>query len=257
MPLAACASVAGLDHFEIVGDAADAGSDVAEEAATIAPEASVDPPCTAAPFAGTTAAMHFTTPPAIDGTLADWPCSAFALLDTHTAQNVLGTPLDIAQIAVGWDDTGIYFACRVTDPSPEGADPVPYKNDACELYLGVPPPPPDGGADPDDYHLIVDWQNRIGNYPGNGVVPVPAGVLSGAKQTAAGFDVELFVPASVLGYVPSAGLVRLFDVQLDDDQNGVAQAGAMWPYFGFAPDASQCNHPSCNTVLWGNVTLMP
>lgn len=273
--LGACTLVTGVGDLRVVDDGtpsaiAEAGADVVtpEDAALLdsgAADAATDeaaPPCQATPLDGSPrTAFQRTTPIQVDGDLSDWPC-AFTSMDPTDA-HVIGTPQSTGSFAIGWDASGIWFACHVVDANPEGTESDPFKNDACEFFIGAPTVAANGAYDQTDLHYVVDYKGLARWFPtASTEKPLPAGALSAGTKVADGFAVELFLPASILGFTPAAGTTELFDMQIDDNQAGVPQAGQLDAYLATTPDIGQClnealHQPACDTRLWGTVNLAP
>lgn len=297
---AACAAVSGLSDFEIVDDHApeaaalpdgaldgnvgtqhpdssppgdddasspeDAGADADAPIVDSGTDTGTGPGTCTPPSLQPNALgaiVHLATTPTIDGKIDEWPCSAFVAIDKNHAGQVLGNTLQHAEYALGWTQDGVYFACHVFDQNPpEGTNTDPFRNDACELYLGSAPAAQQGRFQNGDLHYVVDYASHKGSYDTNGVTSPPnVDVISQAKVVSGGFIVEVFVPwASGLGgnQPPSAGTSLLLDVQIDDDQNNMNQVGVLTSYY--EPVSSQtCSsglkQPTCDTRLWGTAVL--
>jgi hypothetical protein len=219
------------------------------------------------PDASTTfASGTLTVPPAaapvsIDGDLAEWKCARFFTYDAGTAAVVSDavSASNVYSFAVAWDPSYVYVAAHVLDSSASrgtytGAE--NYKNDAIEVYLG-------GDSTytisytSKDHQYVVDWANRAWDYTPSGNGAPPSGFTSAAKSSAAGFDVELRVPASEVGLGTLAASTKLGFAFAADEHNGTNQHGwALW----YAPTVScnsGCCQVWCDARYFGGLLLGP
>ncbi len=222
------------------------------------------PSCVSTTFDKTmpTKAAHVTTPPLVDGDLAEWPC--FVSLAPSNVGRVRGTTPDTARFAVAWDSSGVYYAIHVVDATVGGSGSEAYENDAAEIFLaksaGL-----DGGALADPIQVSVDYAGQTDTYRMNilGPAPPPPGILTKAQKVTGGYVVEMFVPKDAFGVATMQPGSLGFDLQIDDNA-GSTQTGVLYGYYASGKDCGSCpcptggdNEPYCNGQLWGALVLEP
>ena len=161
----------------------------------------------------------------IDGDLGDWGCSEPLLLDAASAAVAYsegdGTPAVTVRARLEWDDSHLYFAAEVIDPTPgQGNDSRPYMNDSVELYLRG-SKGPDANYSTEDHHFIVDHAGRTmeDSPPLVELDTDPAGFEAAVLLSADGYRVEAQVDAAILGGPWQAGRTLGFDLLVSDGED--------------------------------------
>ncbi len=168
--------------------------------------------------------------PRIDGDLSEWSGAPLALLDANHADTIRGVVPSYsdfhARLWASWDETYLYFAVAVTDNvvvANDGGD--IWRDDGIEFGI-------DGANDHQGYHQD-DHQITIradGLARDFGVHPLPNGVLTAAKITAQGYNVEMALPWSALGdaaYFSGRTIGFTFGAH-DDDDHGDWDSYLIW-----------------------------
>ncbi|MCX7718465.1 MAG: beta-galactosidase [Candidatus Sumerlaeaceae bacterium] len=143
-----------------------------------------------------------------------------------------------ARIAALWTDKGLYVAADITDDVPMknrfGAGGDVYKGDSLEIYVGP------GGYTGQVYAKPETGAWHFALSPGaDGTNPVVSDFGSEVKDSRiavkprrGGYTLEAFIPNTAFGgYVPSAGDLIAWDVQLNDCDSYDPDAGStsyMW-----------------------------
>lgn len=179
------------------------GSDAKSLALVVAP-----------PAAGTIIAAPLSSPPTINGSLAE----SFWTLPHTANQSLSGAVDNSASFSVRWDTNAIYVAVRVLD------DVVVPAADAVHVFF-------DGNHDreivfnADDRQIVAHpngaWTEENGR---------PAGIAVATATTTNGYTVEIKVPFANLGHLPDGqSLTFGFDVAVEDvDSLGGAVAVQGW-----------------------------
>jgi hypothetical protein len=199
----------------------------------------------------------------IDGDLSEWQCAQFFTFDATTAAMVIGVK-DIPNrysFAVAWDASYVYVAARVMDPPPlEGnatGDEI-YSNDAIEVYLSE-SARPDGTYGPNDHQWVVDWANRTQVYQGTSGAEPSAGFTSMVKPNATGYEVEVRIAASELGYEKlTADTSVRFAIAGVNSKDATQSTWMVW-HRAAGPDCtdSVCCNAHCDTRFMGGLVFGP
>jgi hypothetical protein len=192
------------------------------------------PLATATPEPGVLRSYRAARPPAIDGSLADWPVQGSILLNRSTASHRTGVITSDADASVTcrsmWDENTLYVGCDVSDDAlVADSDAEVWKDDAVELAF-------DGKNDdisfcgasfcPDDhkYELRVNGTVTDDAKPPNPPVSSamagrPGGYRVEIAIPRANFDAGDFAPGKALGF--NLGLI-------DDDNGGETDGHLFW-----------------------------
>ena len=270
--VSACAAVTGLSDYSV-----DPNIDASRDAATPdAPATRADVieipidgaadacPGAAAPPAIMPAAHVARGAIVVDGHGDDWPCTTHVSFDRTTAQGTLNTNGARADIAMAWSDDGVYYLVRMESGRPPSAPSPdkPFFNDAVELFLGASPTQDSGLYREHDLQLIIDALNRLSTYRQNQPFDAGAGlVVAQASSDDVGFVVEAFIAAPAIGRPSLAAGDLSFDVMPDQFTDGGSQ-NAFWLYANVDASAPRggCGaviSPSCSTLEWGTLRLVP
>jgi hypothetical protein len=236
---------------------------------TAVPTTAVDPIATitlAAPSTdGRVTAVNLSSPPTIDGSLAEWSeIPAFTAANIVEQEGSWDGTMDVeSRWRVGWDDQNLYLAVAVTDDvhvqirEPKFA----YLGDSLELQFDTNIQADYGpGVNNDDYQYIVSPGNFAGLSPGSyrfrgdaqGVMnDFPgSGTRVASIQTAEGYNLEMAIPWSDLGVQPAANLVVGAAFSINDlDTPGTAVQELMLSHIA----TRRWLDPSS----WGSVELQP
>jgi hypothetical protein len=182
--------------------------------ATSVPPASPTPAGVARPNGAVVLATRRTSPPTLDGNLADWPPLTGRIEHvTFNAANWAGAGDLSGLYAVAWDEGYLYLAAQVMDDvhvqTQHGAQ--IFRGDSLELLLDV-----DLAGDFDDDALSAD-DYQLGFSPGalNGDTPevylwfprdragAPPGVAMAAQAAGPGYTLEAALPWALFNVTPS------------------------------------------------------
>ncbi|HET7011267.1 MAG TPA: sugar-binding protein [Anaerolineales bacterium] len=181
------------------------------------------------------AAAHLSTPPTIDGDLADWATATYSVSQvTYGAARWSGLNDASGVFYIGWDSSALYIAARVTDDQyvqiSSGHD--MYLGDSLEIQL-------DANLASDFYTVSLSSDDyQIGLSAGNfgSISPqayrwypsdkagVPSGVTVGGKSTTSGYTLEAKIPWTVFGVTPAEGSRYGFTLSVSDNDSAGAAA---------------------------------
>ena len=169
--------------------------------------------------------------PRIDGDLAEWSGSApLALLDANHADTIRGEVPSYsdfhARLWASWDETYLYFAVAVTDDvviADDGGD--IWRDDGIEF--GIDGADDHQGFHQDDHQITIRADGLARDF---GVRPLPEGVLTAAKITAQGYNVEMALPWKALGDASffSGRVIGFTFGAHDDDDHGNWDSYLIW-----------------------------
>jgi hypothetical protein len=206
----------------------------------------------------------------IDGTLTEWGCVPFTLVDKATAPRIAGSNPSgatlSAELALGYDAQYLYFAARITDTITGTSTAEPYLNDAVEIYL-------DGDATlagtygASDHQYVIDHKLFIKDYgPATPAVPAAAVLTAAVQKSAGGWVLEARVAWSALGGSVTAGRRVGFDVGFTNG-SGTTQEQMLYWWYGPGTGAGVCtggewccgagSDPWCDTRRFGFAELRP
>jgi hypothetical protein len=199
--------------------------------APIFPTATTGP--TAAPTSSaakpTTTAAYLSTAPKIDGAWDEWKTTQYPLRSLVFGAKKWKNSDDLeAAYRVGWDNTNLYLAVKVTDnvyvqnASGENI----YKGDSLDLLIDTDPNVGSSasGLTSSDYQLGISPGNPdVGNNPA-AYLWFPASktgaqskVQIAAIKMTGGYRVEVAIPWSILGVTPADGQQLGFALSVSDD----------------------------------------
>jgi hypothetical protein len=127
-----------------------------------------------------------------------------------------------------WDEKALHFLIQVKDPTPARNNKPPryfWSADGIELFIGHRNLDEKGGLQFSDRQLLIG----AGAKPGVFVVDHPAAgtdceVLVVKDVSGDGYTLQVRMPWSVLGIEPKAGMELLFDVAIDNSDDGETRA---------------------------------
>ena len=190
------------------------------------------------------------TPPTIDATIeALWTSYASTIVSKG---NGAMTPDLAATYKVMYDATNLYVLVDVTDDIliRDGSGGL-WEDDGIELFIDMGNDKA-GAYGANDYQFSFNWNNGT-------VVENKHGVVTGATfaQTnrAGGYIMEIRLPWSLLGTVPTSGASIGFDIGVnDDDNNGTRDNQLSWNDATFG----EWNNPSLfGTLQFSNCNPLP
>jgi hypothetical protein len=194
-----------------------------------------NPPCTA-PVIG----LVNGTPPVIDQNIeAVWASAPVKTID----QVVLGSrPADYAgKWRALYDNSNLYLLVEVSDATRiNDSGGSWWEDDVVELFI-------DGnnskGASYDgvnDFQFGFRWNDNTIHTGGNSVTNT-AGINFRMYATGNGYTTEIAIPWTTIGATPAIGKAIGIDVQIDDDDNGVARDAQLT---SFATNTTAFQNPS-------------
>jgi hypothetical protein len=188
---------------------------------------------------------------ALDGTTRAWPGRPAEPIEP--AQLSHGVPDEKlrADFRLCWDDGFLYLHAQVKDATPMRNDRAPrafWMGDCVEVYLGT--QQLDQGGTPlfSDRHLLVSpsaGRAHVINDPAMGERCV---VMASKEVSNDGYVLQLAIPWELVGGKPSTGQVLLFDLAIDNSDDGkMRRQQLMWN--GSAKNAG-------DRGLWGRARLI-
>ncbi len=168
-------------------------------------------------------------PLVIDGSRDEWPGLPPVMIGEN--RMVLGADSagTSAAFRVAWDKKNLYIFADVVDSTPgkssvKGAD--LWQGDGVEIFLGV------EDLDKPGDMIFSDRQILIGAGPGEGqtyvrnATPRTSGTIRRSvvmKPDGSGYFLEAAIPFTVLGVEPKENMELLFDVAVDDSEDGTSR----------------------------------
>lgn len=196
-------------------------------------------------------AIHTEKPPEIDGKLDEW--DLVPAIEVHSFNVTFGTPLDDGdasyKVRAMWDESAIYLAFEVRDNSVFGertGDRI-YENDCVEICFDA-LHNSFSGYDRDDFQLVISapkGESRIYRNPllsQEILKEIPRALLLTSK----GYNVEVRIPAKVLGVALQRGAVLGFQNDIRDYDASGSSSGISWVN---DPD------PAGNPLVFGHLFL--
>lgn len=170
-------------------------------------------------------------PPAIDGNLADWTkIKSFALMSAYALPDDLS-----AEVFLGWDAKGLYFAARVRDNTHQnrktGQD--IWDGDAIQLAFDTKGDAQQSGYGPDDYEFglaltSTGAQCYCWQAPAQGKTGLRADIPLVIKRDGGVTLYEAFFPAAELGPLAlKPGGIFGFSCAILDDDTGAGSKGCL------------------------------
>lgn len=160
----------------------------------------------------------------MDGTTTNWPGRPAESIESNRVAMGNPDPRFRGDFRLCWDEKNLYFLIQVKDPTPGLNDKKPnalWNADAVELFIGSRSPDQKGTL------LFGDTQILVG------ASSMPKIFIEGSEQDAArcqavmikevshdGYVLEVAVQWTVLKAQPKAGMELLFDVAIDNSDDG-------------------------------------
>jgi hypothetical protein len=162
--------------------------------------------------------------PEIDGNACEWPPFRY-VLDTETAAIRFGPdqrppPSDASlEFDLRWTETALFFAARMIDDATSLDSVLVWQDDSVELYVDGNNDDTVAEYDEDDHQYTVVRDLRFADH-GAPIAPRALGVVVAVQELGTSFSIELAVPWSQLGGLPTDGDVIGIDVAFNDDDDG-------------------------------------
>ena len=158
------------------------------------------------------------SPPRIDGEVdAVWEEAVARPIRVPVAGTSDGDADLEAEFRTLHDDRALYVLFSVSDDSSRSDSPLPFEDDAVEVYV-------DGGYERAIYFDHNDWQFVFGRdgrrWVTGGLTARHPGLESASAETATGYRVEISIPWDGLGVSPEDGAAIGLEAHVDDDDDG-------------------------------------
>lgn len=200
----------------------------------------------------TVTAGHATGPMAIDGQLDGWPGRPPERIGGDRLVNGRGSAGLEAAFKVSWDEENLYLLVPVTDATPmknsrKGGQ--LWSADGVELFVGSEKLDQGGPLMFGDRHILIgggeNGQVFVLNTARQPAIPTAVVPAVDGK----GYTIEAAIPWSALDVTPKAGMQLLFDLAVDNSDDGQSRTcQVMWN--GGARNSSDRSG-------WGRLTLVP
>ena len=188
---------------------------------------------------------------ALDGTTRGWPGRPAEPIEPSRLSHGVPNENLRADFRLCWDDTFLYLHAQVKDATPMRNERAPrafWMGDCVEVYLGTQQLEQAGTPLFSDRHMLVSpaaARAHVINEPDMGERCV---VVASKDVSNDGYVVQLAIPWELLGGAPSAGRVLLFDLAIDNSDDGkMRRQQLMWN--GSAKNAG-------DRGLWGRARLI-
>jgi len=160
----------------------------------------------------------------LDGTTSNWPGRPAEPLDSSRAMQGLANPKLSGSFRLCWDDANLYFHIQVKDPTPlktnKEGDKL-WAADAIELFLGARELTKGGGLLFSDRQILIgaatEKKMHIVDHPDDAAA---CQVIVVKDVTGDGYVLQAALPWKSLGIEPKAGEEMLFDVAIDNSDDG-------------------------------------
>jgi hypothetical protein len=164
----------------------------------------------------------------LDGTTANWPGRPAEPIASNRVMLGNANPALDGAFRLCWDDQALHFLIQVKDPTPAKNNKAPayyWSADGIELFIGHRNPTQGGGLQFSDRQLLLG----AGPNPGVFVVDHPEDgarctILVVKDVTGDGYTLQVRIPWDVLGITPRSDMELLFDVAIDNSDDGETRA---------------------------------
>ncbi len=169
---------------------------------------------------------HATIPPVVNG-LVD---AVWSDTPAYPMENVIVGSVSSDSDLSGtwramWDADNLYYLAEITDEAKVFDSPLPYNDDAVEIYIDADNSKGAAYDGVDDFHFLFRWTEGVVHLGNNSVQDVTGVAFSIENITDGGFTFEMSVPWSTLGVAPAQGRVIGTEIQIDDDDDGGSRDG--------------------------------
>ena len=190
----------------------------------------------------------------LDGRREGWPgipperIAPARLVDGADAEGVEGV------FRLCWDDANLYLLVEVTDPTPmknanKGA--FIWAGDAVELFIGHEQVEQPGNLLFTDHQILLSAGNADGQsqwFFANTSTQAPLKLAVIPNVNRRGYTLEAAIPFASLGFEPQAGQTLVFDLAIDNSDDGANRA-AQLVWNGTARNSADRTH-------WGRAKLV-
>jgi len=250
-----------------------AGVDLLGPLVDLAPRPDLSDPCAPAPAPltnGVNASCAIGNPPTVNGRIEEWVATPSYVLrsgakdvgESGFSGNAGDRDSNLSgAFQVRWDATALYVAVSVTDDLRAIAvtNTALWQGDSVEIYVSATGA---GQYGANDLQLVIAPNATGAYYRGDGVPrALPAGVVAMTRNVggAAGWELEVSIPWSVIGGAGTLGRLMRFDVQLNDaDLSPTRERYLLWRSLQPAM-CSECSvikcQPSCSTATFDSLQL--
>jgi len=163
----------------------------------------------------------------LDGTTSNWPGRPAEPIDSSRAVQGLPNPAVSGSFRLCWDETNLYFHIQVKDPTPlktnkEGDE--LWSADAVELFLGARELDKGGSLTFNDRQILIgaslQKKMHIVDHPDEAE---QCQMVVVRDVTGDGYVLQAALPWRALGIEPTARMDMLFDVAIDNSDDGAAR----------------------------------
>jgi hypothetical protein len=168
-----------------------------------------------------------------DGSTTNWPGRPATPIEA--SRLVFGTPNPALRgdFRLCWDEKALYFLIQVKDKTPLMNNNEPrklWKGDGVELFIGGRNITEGGSLSFSDRQILLGAGNEAKVFiPDHVEDSALCKVLSVKDVSGDGYVLEAAIPWSVLGFTPAAATELLFDVALDNSDDGqIRKQQLMW-----------------------------
>ena len=238
-------------------EAIDASGGGGFDAGPAVPDAAPPPP-----MPGVLHCPKVTTPPTLDGNLADWPTGGAGFPMANAAQVVDETlayePSMAAAFRCLHDGEQVYFGIHVSDDKLVSNSTELYDDDAVHLYIDA-AGDASGHFGSDDHEIVVRADGVYQDYAqGASVVSLVGKVLP--QPASSSFTVEIALGKASLGAGTPLPSAIGFDLAISDDDGPVSFAYGLW-YLSTRTACFDCclsfggKRAWCDTTTFGQLVL--
>lgn len=188
---------------------------------------------------------------ALDGTTRTWPARPAETIEPARLSHGVPNEHLHANFQLCWDDAFLYVHVQVKDPTPMLNHRRPrafWMGDCVELYLGAQQLEQGGTPLLSDRHLLVAPSPGRAHVIEEPELDDRCVVVANKEVSNDGYVVQMAIPWEVVGAAPAAGRALLFDLAIDNSDDGeMRRQQLMWN--GTAKNAG-------DRGLWGRARLV-
>jgi hypothetical protein len=188
----------------------------------------------------------------IDGTTTNWPGRPAEPIESNRLSFGISNSKFRGDFRMCWDDKNLYFYIQVKDATPlqntQDAAKL-WRGDAVELFIGSRDPGKSAGILYTDRHILLGATEKgklhIVDHGDDGA---KCSILTVKDVTNDGYVLEVSIPWDVLGIQPAADQELLFDVAIDNSDDGaIRKQQLVW-------NGNEKN--SADRTAWGHARLI-
>ncbi|CAN5417812.1 hypothetical protein BH09VER1_BH09VER1_29260 [soil metagenome] len=164
----------------------------------------------------------------LDGTTSNWPGRPAEPIDASRAVHGLVDPNVSGSFRACWDETNLYFHIQVKDPTPllnnKEGDKL-WGADGVELFIGTKELAKGGSLTFQDRQILIGGSNERKIHVVDHPEEAKTWQMMAVKDvTGDGYVLQLAIPWKTLGVEPKSGMEMLFDVMIDNSNDGDVRA---------------------------------